>query len=395
MRSFRGQSITDFDCWDELIVKCTQVAKPNWSNINEDCFQSILLKLEEVSVIRSSAVCKRWNCMVTSETFVELYSKQLPMASPFAVKGSRYFFQQLASAFAAKGSRHFFQQRNAEGGYHDMQPFGSSGAPYFLDTRSGGDRPCQEGAGGVFYFFISTTLFYKLSLVQRKWFITPPMNYRRPISNPIVGVIRTRINGAHKVVVVGGSRDEVNKAQLSVEIYDSAKRIWKVGSSLPSKFTEQKTWINPAVYDDKFYVFDMKRMFCSILDLNNDAWSTLDIINMPVGENMKPAYLVENSAGLSLVVVNLCTLRKYSPLFMDLASRLSSCSRVFSFRAWNVDPLSLRVTNQTHRTTVSVDVPVTPPSTFRILQDYVKISAFILLLILDAVMTMHVTPEGR
>ncbi|KAL3678567.1 hypothetical protein R1sor_021523 [Riccia sorocarpa] len=351
----------------EIFVKCPELTRPDWSQIDDGAFHSIMLKLEEVSVIRSSVVCKRWNFMITSETFTQFYSKQWVI--PFSVKGSRYFFQA----------------KNAAGQYNDMQPFGSFEVPYLF--AGGGDTPCQEGAGGLFYFFTGTVLHYKLSLVQRKWFVTPQMIFTR--RKPIVGVLRTRIDGAHKVVVAGGIPDLKNDQPLSVEIYDSTKGMWEVRSSLPLSFGVNTSFINPAVYDGKFYVFHRRGAggpFCSILDLKNDAWS-LHRIATPVHTYLKPMYLVENSSGLSLVIVDSFLHRDSSTmismvdeqLIMDLVDGPSSCCRVFCFEAWDVNPGSLMLTKRTHHSIASVNSPY-PPT---------RIVSIILVLLCAALFTLN------
>ncbi|KAL2630040.1 hypothetical protein R1flu_014726 [Riccia fluitans] len=311
----------------------------DWSEMSRDLLELILLKLPEVSLIRSGGVCKSWSSIARAENFRVQYVKQMTESRawlPFTVKGSRYFFQQ-----------------NAVREYDDLAPFNSCAVPYLLQPD--GKSFCQEGAGGIFYFFAGlddTVLHYKISLVQPDWLVTPEMSFRK--HDPIVGLLRTGVDGAHKLVVAGGI-GEGSDEDLTVEIYDSETKTWEVASPLPSdtfRGCTSSVFMNPAVYNGKFYAYDnCGSMKCSVFDLESNTWSEATEVGRPKEMNSKYSYLVENSSGLSLVAIQ------------------NAGTRDLSFSAWEVDPESLQVSEEKTDDTIILNSQPPPPSNFKKFSD--------------------------
>ncbi|KAL3687703.1 hypothetical protein R1sor_014012 [Riccia sorocarpa] len=303
---------------------------PDWSEINRDILELIFLKLPENSLIRSGGVCRKWSSIIHAEQFTENYVNQMTKTRswvPFTVKGSRYFFQQMAQ-------------------YDALAPTNSCPVPYVLQPD--GESRCLEGAGGLFYFLTGldeTVVHYKINLVQREFRTTPEM--RVPKHDPILGLIRTGVDGAHKVVVAGGI-GEGSDEDLSVEIYDSQTNSWEIASRLPiaSRGCMTSLFVNPAVHDGKFYAYDNYESKCTVLDLENNRWSAPTVVRRPNEMEWKHSYLVESSSGLRLVTIQ------------------NAGTRDLSFSAWAVDPQSLEVSDKKTDDSVIHDARPRPPSNF-------------------------------
>ncbi|BBN07906.1 hypothetical protein MPTK1_4g07180 [Marchantia polymorpha subsp. ruderalis] len=323
---------TTLRCLTRSFSGAGKVPHPDWSNLDAFVLEQIMLKLPEASVVRASNVCSRWHAVVRDALFTEFYVSQngSSRACRFSVSGSKHCFQQTqAGRYDILSAREFYQ------------------GP--VVSCKDGEISCLEGAGGLFYAFTGahqTTVYYKLSMLQKEWLVTPEMHFR--MHDPIVGVVRQGCSGAHKLVFAGGIADvQEDDDDLAVQVFDSASRTWTRGSPLPYQFRgcTSSLFMNPAVYRGRFFAYDTYASFVSELDLATLGWSAVDVVRRP--PELKRAFLMgDEKKGMSLVGLQ------------------NSGVRDLTFHVWNVDPQTLQLQERTQSTIIPNARPA-PPSTLR------------------------------
>ncbi|XP_024389333.1 F-box/kelch-repeat protein At5g15710 isoform X2 [Physcomitrium patens] len=197
----------------------TQLDGGLWGSLPEDLQDRILAWLPFPAFARACTVCKRWNSVMYSHSFLEMY-RRVPSPEPCFLM------------FEAKDRSMCSVYNPASNRWHRI-PF----TFFHYETKF----PCAA-AGGLLCF-CGVSAYPSLSVcnpVTRRWRELPPMLHKR-FPN-LVGMVVDPQTRAYKIVVAGDYYED----NVRTEVYDSTSNTWRItGNHLPiANYTLRNAFCN-------------------------------------------------------------------------------------------------------------------------------------------------------
>ncbi|KAH7286190.1 hypothetical protein KP509_33G062200 [Ceratopteris richardii] len=231
------------------------------SGLDENLLGEILSRLPIQSIVAASATCRRWRSILHEGSYCRRRAAYNFRARPW---------------FFLVGLNHFLPSKNQAFGY---DPEGNKFYHFPDFSLPSFDQGSLTGTHGFLFALAGSgicKLGYISGLFNKSWKETPPLFYSRrsPIAamfpDPHSSMLQGDID--HCIIVAGGQSRDKN---LVVEVYNSKRDAWDQCAPLPPEFqfSSSSQWMHSAVFNGKFYVYEIHTGCMSWLDLRQGRWS--------------------------------------------------------------------------------------------------------------------------
>lgn len=262
-----------------------------WIHMPQDLLGQILSRTSIDNVIRSSSVCKEWESYIRSGAFIKLWKSAWPYQGPpwlFAV--SKYNCRDCCCAYNPIANR-----------WYSIPLCFLPPSIRFPVAAIGQQLLIKGSSTGSHHLAVCNP-------IAKKWRLLPALH--RPRLNPCICGIESKFGPTDKygcdssfqVIVAGGSSQNGNSYEPTIEIYDSCADSWHVIGEVPCEYAVRlAVWTpNDTVYcNGVIYFLTSARPYSIIaFDLVKGTWSE---VMVPRPQQLMCSFLIKRRGRLTLV----------------------------------------------------------------------------------------------
>lgn len=239
-----------------------QLIENLWSKLPDEVMDLVLAWLPLSAFFRMRCVCKKWNYVISSPSFLDTYSR-VPFRSAFFLHLIRINGVLMAACHDPTLNR------------WQRLPLDSIPVNAYIHGGAGGLFCCQRVVNGFLVLSICNPL-------TKQWRELPPMPNMNTATCFVKMVVNTKTN-TYKVLRVGQLqppspfRNNAARIELCTEVYDSADDAWKTVENTPSdlRFIQGCSVCDGAI---QCRTSTTRRMMA--YDLEHDVWTELFARNL-------------------------------------------------------------------------------------------------------------------
>lgn len=241
-----------------------------WRNLPSDVLERTLAHLPVLSLLRFKTVCKKFNRVILSKSFLSTHS-YLPPRDPWI------------AVFQSDSCSQFHAYNPNLNVWHQISlsflPFHVRGL-----ASAGGLLCCRGELNGSLSIVVCNP-------ITKRWTILPPMIKKR-----VVPIVSTVVKGSEfKVFVAGDDVLPDGHKDLSSEVYDSSSGHWALSGLIPP---ESDLEFGSVISNGNLYILTVSPYGALSFNLQEGVWTK---IQAPMPKNITIPSLVECSGRIFMV----------------------------------------------------------------------------------------------